>query len=434
MHKDLRRFDKCRKYITGTRLIMVKVLFVILLIAQPEAVNAVLKQDGYAEINGIVKDAVTGRHVPFASVWITGSHTGTVSNIDGVFTLKIPGFYKMNEISISHIGYKKAGFPIDMPESGYREFHIQPHPLPIQELVIKPTDARSLVVRALNKVEQNYPGEPWKLTGFYRETIRQRRDYVSITEAVVDIYKAPYGCSKGRDMVRIVKGRKSGNVKRADTLLVKLRGGPHVSMLLDIVKNPELLISTETVNLYRFELTDIIKIDETSNYVVSFSPGAETAYPLYYGKLYISVERLAITMAEFSMDLSDSEKAVPSFIFRKPARLRFTPVNTKYLVSYVEKEGSYHVSYLRYEIEFMADWRRRLFRTGYAIVSEMAITERSSDNVVRFAADEAVRPSAVMADMVPVYFDEDFWGEYNYIEPDRSVEAAIKRLNRQLDW
>jgi hypothetical protein len=92
------------------------------------------------------------------------------------------------------------------------------------------------------------------------------------------------------------------------------------------------------------------------------------------------------------------------------------------------------VNYLRYELEFFADWRRRLFRTGYTIMSEMAITSRTSENVERFAPGESLRPTAVLADQVPVYFDDDFWGEYNYIEPDQSIETAIRRLNRQLDW
>ncbi len=404
-----------------------------MLLVQAEAGIAAFEAAGYREVRGIVKDAVTGRAIPFASVWVTGSHTGTVSNIDGEFRLKIPDNDPVPEISISHIGYIKGGFLIDQA-SGYREFVVHPHPVPIQEVVIKPTDARSLVARALDAVEDNYPGIPWKLTGFYRETIRQRRDYVSITEAVVDIYKSPYNQGNERDMFRIVKGRKSGNVKRADTLLVKLRGGPHVSMLLDIVKNPELMISPETINFYRFELTDIIKIDDETNYVIGFSPGVDKGYPLYYGKLYISVDRHAITMAEFSLDLSNSERAVRNFIFRKPARLRFTPVNTRYLVKYIEMDGEYHVNYLRYELEFLADWRRRLFRTSYTIVSEMAITGRSPESAARFAVDEAIRPTAVLSDLVPVYFDEDFWDDYNYIEPDRSVEAAIRRLNRQLDW
>jgi hypothetical protein len=230
--------------------------------------------------------------------------------------------------------------------------------------------------------------------------------------------------------MRIIRGRKSGDVKKADTLLVKLQGGPHVSMLLDIVKNPHVLLSRESLPFYDYEFIDLVKIDDATNYVIGFSPRVILQYPLYNGRLYISVDNLAITMAEFSLDLTDRQKAAQNFILKKPASLRFTPTNTNYLVTYKEIDGRYHVNYVRSELEFFADWRRRIFRTGYSIMAEMAITDRSAEDVVRFPMRDSFRPNTILADMVPVYFEDEFWGEYNYIEPDESIESAIQKINR----
>lgn len=388
---------------------------------------------GHYTVAGNVKDVFTGRPISFASVSVADSHIGTVTNLDGAFTLKIPVSSDMTGIIISHIGYRVADFNIADLTGEARDFTLEPYSVSIQEVVVKPTDARSIVESAIKSTRYNYPLVSYRLTGFYRETIRQRRDYVSISEAVVDIYQAPYNSGFEKDMFRIVQGRKSGNVKKEDTLIVKLQGGPHVSMLLDIVKNPDLLISEENINFYSFDLVDEVMIDEVANYVISFRPRIVLNYPLYYGKLYISVDRFAITMAEFSLDLTDSNKAAQSFILKKPVRLRFNPVSTRYVVKYKEVDGLYHVNYMRYELGFFADWRRRLFRTGYTIVSEMAITNRSAENVNRISNSEAFRPTAIFADEVPVYFDDEFWGEYNYIEPDQSIYTAITRLNNLLE-
>jgi hypothetical protein len=40
--------------------------------------------------------------------------------------------------------------------------------------------------------------------------------------------------------------------------------------------------------------------------------------------------------------------------------------------------------------------------------------------------------SDVFADQVMYFTDGDFWGEYNYIKPDESIESAISKLNRKL--
>jgi len=90
------------------------------------------------------------------------------------------------------------------------------------------------------------------------------------------------------------------------------------------------------------------------------------------------------------------------------------------------------LNYLRGELEFFADWRRRIFRTRYNVMFEMAITERSSENVERFPLREAFSRRNILSDMVPVYFEDGYWGEYNYIEPEESIESAIEKLNRQI--
>ena len=32
------------------------------------------------------------------------------------------------------------------------------------------------------------------------------------------------------------------------------------------------------------------------------------------------------------------------------------------------------------------------------------------------------------------FADPDFWGEYNVIEPDQSIESAIRKLSRKLKF
>lgn len=384
-------------------------------------------------INGVVRDADSNRNIAFASVFVPGTSIGTVANLDGVFTLKIRKNIDVETFAVSHLGYRISEFSITENTGTGRIFPLNRYTVDLPEVIVRPTDPRELVKSAINKIAENYPIEPLRLTGFYREAIKQRRDYVSISEALVDIYQAPYAFSNDRDRMRIIRGRKSGDVKKADTLLVKLQGGPHVSMLLDLVKNPHVILSRESLAYYDYEFLDVVKIDDATNYVIGFKPRVILHYPLYEGRLYISVENLAITMAEFSLDLTDRRKAAQNFILRKPATLRFTPTNTNYLVTYKEIDGRYHVNYVRSELEFFADWRRRIFRTGYSIMAEMAITDRSAEDVVRFPIRETFRPNTILADMVPVYFEDEFWGEYNYIEPEESIESAIQKINRTFD-
>ncbi|HPW27528.1 MAG TPA: carboxypeptidase-like regulatory domain-containing protein, partial [Tenuifilaceae bacterium] len=233
------------------------------------------------------------------------------------------------------------------------------------------------------------------------------------------------------DRIKVIKGRKGDNVKKADTLIVKMQGGPNVSLYLDIVRYPELILGLEEMKHYQYELTDMVSIDNRSNYVISFKPLAKLEYPLYYGKIYVDVESLAITMAEFSMDISDVEKATQAFVRKKPAGLIFEPVSTSYLVTYKKLGDRYYLNYMRSEIKFQADWKKKIFKTSYTLMSEMAITERDTVNAAKIAAKESFKPYAILTDKVNEYFDEDYWGSYNTIEPDESIQSAIAKYNRR---
>jgi hypothetical protein len=35
--------------------------------------------------------------------------------------------------------------------------------------------------------------------------------------------------------------------------------------------------------------------------------------------------------------------------------------------------------------------------------------------------------------MVGVFADENFWGKYNTIEPDKSIEVAIRKINKAMN-
>ncbi|MBN1990142.1 MAG: carboxypeptidase-like regulatory domain-containing protein [Bacteroidales bacterium] len=416
--------NKIVKHLLGIGLIVAFLVPSVAAMAQAEA--------AYVTVSGVVKDENTRKEVSFASISIPGTHVGTVANADGEFTLKVLKSLNATDFEVTHIGYHNKKFNIEEALKNGKTYYIAPHSVQLKEVIVRPEDPESILKGALANVRANYSDIPNILVGFYRETIKQKRDYVSISEAVVDVYKGAYQKEFDYDRVRVYRGRKSGDVKKADTLVVKLQGGPHIAMMLDIVKNPDVLLDPDMLQYYSYEVLDLVSIDNEMNYVIGFTPRVELDFPLYIGKVYVTTETLAISMVEFSMDLSDPNKAALQFVRRKPAGLRFTPTTATYLVTYKKQNDRYFLNYVRTEVAFKCKWNRKIFSSSYTIMSEMAITDRQMDGVTRFTAKESLKSTSVLADMVPVYFDEDFWGEYNVIEPEESIQSAIKKLNRKL--
>lgn len=393
-------------------------------------------QQEYLTIKGKVVDAETGAALVFATIAVSGSNVAVVTNIDGEFTLKVGESLVSNNLEVSYLGYKTVEVPISsMRDAGYKNMiRMETAPIPIKEIVVKPLDPDAIVERAIARIGRNYENVPNLMTAFYRETIRKNRTYVSIGEAVVEIFKAPYANDIRFDGTRIYKGRKNSDVERMDTLLFKLQGGTTSVLQLDIAKNTESVLTMESMKYYDYSISNFIEIDGRPNYVIDFIQKPSVDEPLFMGSLYIDMDTYAITEAEFGFNLANKDAATSMFIRKKPLGVNVTPEIATYRTKYREQDGKWYFSYSRAEVKFKVDWKKKVFHTYYTTMSEVAVTDRTAEEVIKFAGKEKMRYTDVFSDKVTAFADPDFWGDYNVIEPDQSIESAIRRLSRKLKF
>jgi hypothetical protein len=270
------------------------------------------------------------------------------------------------------------------------------------------------------------------LTSFYRETIKQNRNFVSVSEAVLDGYKSSYTNVSDMDRVKIFKGRKSQDVKKMDTVLFKLQGGPQTMFLLDIVKNPGELFDSEIMDYYIYQMGGIININDRQAFVITFRQMEHVDIPLYAGKVYIGVDDYAIIGAEFQILEENLKNANQYLIRKKPISMRIEVNNANYLVSYRLIDGTWSLNYVRTELMFTVRWKKKLFRSRFTTMTEMAVTDIDTRSITKYKFRETTKRSDIFADQVSNFEDPDFWGEFNIIQPEESIQSAIQRIERKL--
>ena len=387
---------------------------------------------GVITISGVVKDQQSKKTIENVSVSVLGTNIGTVTNADGVFTIKLSDSLQASNIEFVHIGYSNKRIPIEHNVSGI-VVSLSPNAIVLNEASILSGNAAKLVEEALRRVGENYSDRPNLLTGFYRETVQKRRTYIGVSEAIIDIYKRPYNEEMGidRERVQINKGRRLISQKASDTIAVKLQGGPNNSIYFDFVKNPDLILNLNMLSEYHFKITGNVMINEREHYAVDFTPAVIRPIPLYKGTLYIDKATLCFSRAEFSMDMKDEDKATQAILQKKPRGLRFSPEEVSFLVSYREQDGKSYISYVRNNLKFKCDWKRKLFRTNYAVVSEMVVIDGKKENVTAIPYRQSFHSYQAFSDKVSDFLDADFWQNYNIIEPTESLELAVNKLRKQ---
>ena len=156
----------------------------------------------YYTVRGIVKDMQTRKVLEYANISIVGTNVGTIANVNGEFTLKIKNSFNAKSIEVSHIGYATNYLAVNGENMQDVTVYLSLKPILLDEINVNAFDPRALVEKAISKIGDNYSSESNLLTGFYRETIRKKRTYVTVSEAIVEIYKTPYGDGLDNDMLK----------------------------------------------------------------------------------------------------------------------------------------------------------------------------------------------------------------------------------------
>ena len=390
---------------------------------------AIAQDDGVWTLSGKVTDAKTRK--PMAHVSVTDRSVGTVTNEAGEFTLKLQKAPKT--VTFSCLGYKTQRLDASAMGGVRVEVRLEPSSVMLDEIVVRGADAKELVLRAMEKIYENYPDEPNLLRGFYRETVEKRSHFTSISEGVVDVYKTGYDKDDWRDGVAILKGRRLLSQRPSDTLSVKLQGGPVMPIMLDVVKQRDILLNEEELNNYTFRYVTMSKADDRNQYVVEIAPLYVLPYALYRGRLYIDQETLAFTRIDLSLDMSDPGKVTQMILKKKPLGLRFTPHELSIYIDYKTDNGVTRINYIRNVIRFRCDWKRKLFKSNYTVTSELVVTDRQEGKELKpIKSRDTFNRKDNFYDKVVYFNDPDFWGNENIIEPTEDLLKGIEKIKRRI--
>lgn len=390
-------------------------------------------------VYGKVTDSSDGNPLAYASVTHVVSGVSNVSNSEGFFSLKLPmEVSPEDEIRVSFLGYVTATLRVeDFSESSPDKPHgirLPPVSFTLDPAVIRSIEPLSLLMEAYDKAKDNYPSVTTGMTAFYREIIRRQSGrYLALSEAVLDINKASY-TSFQSDRARIFKGRASTDYRAADSILIRFRGGVVAALDMDNVKNPFAGVWLREVERhYRFAMGEPVLRDGLFFYVVTFTQIDGSEEILYSGRLYIESGSLAIGRIELSLNVKGrEEKAAGIMVVKRPPDTRFYVTKAEYAVNYKRFGNTWHYDYSLMRINLSSRKGKSFFRNNYVITGEMAVTAHN-EAPARIGADERIRFKDFLSEKVGDFRDDDFWGDYNVIEPDKSIDAVIRRIIRRLE-
>jgi hypothetical protein len=378
----------------------------------------------YFFLSAKIIDDKKGNPIPYATVSLLNKPIGTISNSDGDFLLKIHPDYIRDSLIISSMGFSQILIPayklLDEDLIIMNTFSIR-----IKEVKVTAITPDHLLENIRKNLTKNYCENARLMTGFYRETVQQDGNYINISEAVIEVLKAPYSNDLRVDLVRLIKGRRSPDVKPFQWLNFKLQGGPFTITKLDVVKTMESFLDEKYESLYSYNITKVIWYNKNPVYVLSFKPASDAFDEGFAGEIYVHRESFAIVHIEFHLNKTGLKNAENILVKKKPKGVKAKPTYVYYNVSYQQFDGKWHLANAKASIKFKVRSKRDKLNSEYQSVSDLLITDINATELRKFSRDESIKQRDIFVEMINEY-DQKFWENYNIIQPDEDLQNAFK--------
>jgi hypothetical protein len=390
----------------------------------------VQKTLSYKIVKGLV---VTGRKetpIPYCNITITGKMMGTMANMDGLFTIKIPDTYWADSLSFSCMGFSTFTVPIEGADSTNLLIYLQPKTFQLKPIVVFNYDAKRILDSISANIPKNYLNKSVLYTTFYREMIAENEAFIDISEAVLQVKKAPYNIDFKEDQVWFLKGRKGAEKKPFNNITFKLKGGPYYITKLDVVKNNESFINPESRHLYTYEYERKLLLDGRESIVISFTPLYSLRDVLYEGEIFVDLKTWAIARVEFNYTSQGLKEARQLLIHREPRNCKAIPSELAYTVQYKYFDGIWYLLSAQSSMRITIKDKEQRQKTKFHSLIEILTTNIDLNETDQFHASERFKPNEIFTEKI-VGYDRAFWENYNTIQPEEKLIDALKGFDNQ---
>lgn len=347
---------------------------------------------------GVILNSINSQPIPYVNILNKGTSNGFVTNEEGEFQLNII-FKKGDSLLFSCIGYNSVILSINIiKEQRIHSVSLSPATYSISEIVIRPNiNPIEIVKKAIENVKLNYNTSPFIIDGYYREYIKENKEYGRLIESEISVYNKGYTeqphfniKTHENEDFKILAFRKSNDFIKCFPEFKNLN---HLKSLF--AENPILYydapINTKNINNFSFKIDSLAYYENELYYVISFY--SEKTKGL-----------LAINSIDYSvLSLDVSNNITSSIPLPNDDTCVITP--RTFSIKFRKYEGKLYVNYMRYEWGVGFNQKSGI-NCKIDFYSEFMTNNIVSKNVVPFPKELLVNKK------------KDLYIQYNSINPE----------------
>ncbi|NQX82314.1 MAG: hypothetical protein HRT66_10020 [Flavobacteriaceae bacterium] len=285
---------------------------------------------------------------------------GSMTNEDGYFEL--PSNISIDSIYISHIAYKLKKILFKNLVKNDTIFLYKEN-IYLDEVALNNFNAKDIVTKAINKINDNYLSIPYNSFGFFRQILEEGSKGVEMIEVDFMSYTKR---KKNKNTVKIKNAKRTENHSKFKTEVI--------SGVLDLIKDGDFInnrrdpLNISNLDDYEFEYMGEFNYENSKAHKIYFNPiDDDNIRVLRKGMIYIESKSLAIIEIDYKLDedklnihfkkadFSEYNKRPRYFNVKTHNIIRYRKVsNDKWVLSYIKAsntlKGIYKGNTLTYKL------------------------------------------------------------------------------------
>ena len=381
------------------------------------SVNSVFSQ--MVSKRGTVVSANDSVPVSYAAITIKGKPVGTITNLEGNFTLTVDGAPD-DTICIAHLNFETELIPwtILKPEGGVISLIGKVYT--IGEVSVQ---AESVVDILKNSIKRSVQAIafPMRLETYYREFVQQNKKYTRFSDGLLD-YDLLGNVEKVKSKVRVIQSR-AKEIKEETTKGIDW----DLTSILDVgdALNPFFLSTlkqiVESSNLYDFHMVSRSNNNNDTQTEISFTPKPGHEEPLLIGVVLLDSNTKYILSFVYNME-QDSLKPGKemNFIFVKARILQYSSIvlfkleGTNYQPWYTSKQVG---------VKF---WNNKKIDISTSFLSDLLVNKAVHGPFEPIPGKEAYKKKALYS--LGDNYQTTYWKDQNMIRLTTAEEKIIDQL------
>lgn len=320
-----------------------------------------------------LQNAVTKEPIQSASVVVSNSSLGTISNEEGDFQLSVS---KPSEIIISHLGYKaKMLFSADCSDKGSIVL-LEPNEQMLEEVIVTKSPIHEVLAKVIATSKEKF-NKPIVLNSYYREFVRVNDKYTRFTDGLLDYHIS--GTTKKTKSDLIVHQSRAEKLITDDDETKDIASGLDVRLGIrrqyDFYTIEKVLFDGKNYEDYEFELKSKTEKSGNEVYLISFQPKAALEKFLYKGVIAYDPSTNLISDFEIYSDLDNLKYSkviniliVKAMLLDMRVKTSFKISNGNYVMAFSSKKGKIKV------------WNKRKFDEVLEYKSDLVVTDYKKED------------------------------------------------------